>query len=123
MFFDDDKILLNFVLIFGQNSLLKSLFSQSVFVFLYTYIKAEEKKFSLCTKCVYVVFFQKSACDQIFFINHRPFFQVDDLTGFDCHRSSKVDQAFVYLFKQFFFRENPRQISEKQQQPNQPAQN
>ena len=48
---------------------------------------------------------------------------MDDLTGFDCHRSSKVDQAFVYLFKKFFFRENPRQISEKQQQPNQPAQN
>lgn len=29
---------------------------------------------------------------------------------------------FIFL-KSFFFRENPRQISEKQQQPNQPAQN
>ena len=29
---------------------------------------------------------------------------------------------FIFL-KSFLFRENPRQISEKQQQPNQPAQN
>ena len=29
---------------------------------------------------------------------------------------------FIFL-KSFFFRENPRKISEKQQQPNQPAQN
>ena len=95
---------------------------QSISFRFFIYIKAEGKNFSLC-KCVYVVFFSKVRMWPIFFINHRPFFQVDDLTGFDCHRSSKVDQAFVYLFKKFFFRENPRKISEKQQQPNQPAQN
>ena len=85
-------------MIFGQNSLLKSLFSQSVFVFLY--ISKQRKKFFLCVS-VYMWFFSKVRMWPIFFINHRPFFQVDDLTGFDCHRSSKVDQAFVYFFKSF----------------------
>lgn len=64
----------------------------------FRFIYQSREKIFFCFLCV---FFFKSPHVTKFFKNHRPFSGVD-LTGFDCHRSSKVDQAFVYFFKSFF---------------------
>ena len=93
MFFDKINCFAFSFLWFWSKLTLKFSFSQSVFVL---YIRAE--KIFFCFLCV---FFFKSPHVTKFFKNHRPFSGVD-LTGFDCHRSSKVDQAFVYFFKSFF---------------------
>ena len=108
-------------MIFGQNSLLKSLFSQSVFVLLY--ISKQREKIFLCVS-VYMWFFFKSPHVTNFFHKSQAFFfrwmtwQVLIVTG----QAKLIRLLFIFL-KSFFFRENPRKISEKQQQPNQPAQN
>ena len=95
MFFDKINCFAFFLYDFGQNSLSNSR-SVNQFSF-YISEQSREKKYFL----FFVCFFFKSPHVTKFFKNHRPFSGVD-LTGFDCHRSSKVDQAFVYFFKSFF---------------------